>query len=97
MSRQANKVCSMRPVRPELVMVALAEEASFARHFEKILRRDNIPVTVRNQNEPTGRFRIGLWVPRTLMERAIRLLKSENALDGFYEALSEPTPIDGSD
>jgi hypothetical protein len=97
MSRQANKVSSMRPARPELVMVALAEEASFARHFEKILRRDNIPVKIRNQHEPTGRFRIGLWVPRTLMERALRLLQSENALDGFYEALSEPTPIDGSE
>jgi len=97
MNRQTNKMCPMRPARPELVMVALAEEASFARHFEKILRRDNIPVKVRNQDEPTGRFRIGLWVPRTLMERAIRLLQSENALDGFYEALSEPTPIDGSE
>jgi hypothetical protein len=97
MHRPTNKMCPMRPARPELVMVALAEEASFARHFEKILRRDNIPVKVRNEHEPTGRFRIGLWVPRTLMERAIRLLQSENALDGFYEALSGPTPIDGSD
>ena len=97
MSRQTNKVCSMHPAGPELVMVALAEEASFARHFEKILRRDNIPVKVRNHDEPAGRFRIGLWVPRTLMERAIRLLKSENALDGFYEALSGPTPIDDPD
>jgi hypothetical protein len=52
MQRQTNKMCSMHPARPELVMVALAEEASFARHFEKILRRDNIPVKVRNQHEP---------------------------------------------
>lgn len=97
MSRQTNKVCPMHPVGPELVMVALAEEASFAQHFERILRRDNIPVKVRNHDEPTGGFRIGLWVPRTLMVRAIRLLQSENALDGFYEALSGPTPIDDSD
>ena len=97
MPRQANKAWNATPVRKGLVMVALAEEASFARHFQKILRRDNIPVEVRSQNESSGNFRIGLWVPRTLMARAIRLLQSENALDRFYEALTEAPPDDEID
>ncbi len=96
MTRQANKTGAFCPARPELVMVALAEEGSFARHFQKILRRDNIPVTIRSQHDSSGRFRIGLWVPRTLMDRAIRLLQSENALDEFYEPMSEIASDDGT-
>ena len=95
MSRQTNKTWTAGTARPELVMVALAEENSFARHFQKILRRDNIPVSIRSQTDSSGQFRIGLWVPRTLMDRAIRLLRSENAIDGYYEPMSEAVSDEG--
>jgi hypothetical protein len=93
MQKEAKQAVKRRDRRPDLVKIAFAEEPIMARHFQKILLRDNIHAVLRAEPEKPEGFRIALWVPRRSWDRAARLLQSENALDSFYEALIEPTDV----
>ncbi len=97
MAEESKQSVSCRHRRPNLVLVALAEEPTLARHFQKILQRDNIHVVLRMEPNRSDGFRVALWVPKGLSDRAFRLLQSENALDSFYETLIQSPIYDSED
>jgi hypothetical protein len=70
----------------ELVVIAYAEDLEQARDFETLLKNNDIPVMVKQQeSEISGRRSIAVMVPEEYVDEAHVVIESQSAYDDFYD------------
>jgi hypothetical protein len=70
----------------ELVVIAYAEDLEQARDFETLLKNNDIPVMVKQQeSEISGHRSIAVMVPEEYVDEAHVVIESQSAYDDFYD------------
>ena len=74
----------------ELVTVAFADNADQAKDYETILKSNDIPVIIREQDEQeTNGKVIAVMVPEDFIDEAHVVIESQDAYDDFYDLALE--------
>jgi hypothetical protein len=76
----------------ELVAVAFTEDAELARDYETLLKNNDIPVIIKEQDESAqdGGKGIAVMVPEDFLDEAHVIIESQDTYDDFYDfALEE--------
>ena len=74
----------------ELVTVAFADSADQAKDYEAILKSNDIPVIIREQDEQeTNGKVIAVMVPEDFLDEAHVVIESQDAYDDFYDLALE--------
>ena len=70
----------------ELVVIAYADDLEQARDFETLLKNNDIPAMVKQQeDEDGGRSSIAVMVPEEFVDEAHVVIESQSAYDDFYD------------
>lgn len=71
----------------ELVVVATADTAEEAREYEKLLKNNDIPAMVKQQqDEFTESRRFVVMTPEDMADEAHVIIESQDAYDDFYDS-----------
>jgi hypothetical protein len=74
----------------ELVTVAFADNADQARDYETVLKSNDIPVIIKEQDEQeTNGKVIAVMVPEDFLDEAHVVIESQDAYDDFYDLALE--------
>jgi len=82
MPKRAKKTQKTQVKLPELVTVTLAEDIEQAKEYERLLKDNNIPAAL---NDDQGPVNIPIVVPVEYLEEAQIVLDSLSAFDDFYD------------
>jgi hypothetical protein len=90
MAKHSQKGRRPRTKVQELVTVAFADSADQAKDYEAILKSNDIPVIIREQDEqePNGKV-IAVMVPEDFLDEAHVVIESQDAYDDFYDLALE--------
>jgi len=70
----------------EFVVVTHAEDLEQARDYETLLKTNDIPATIKEQNEEsTNGKSIAVMVPEDFIDEAHVVIESQDAYDDFYD------------
>jgi hypothetical protein len=71
----------------ELVSIAFTEDAELARDYETLLKNNDIPVIIKQEDQPeqTDGKGIAVMVPEDFLDEAHVIIESQNAYDDFYD------------
>ncbi|UCD58730.1 MAG: hypothetical protein JSV16_06375 [Candidatus Hydrogenedentota bacterium] len=100
MAKRPKKTQKTQARVQDLVVVAFAEDMEQAKDREALLRSNDIPAIVRQQDEEsTDAKGIAIMVPEECLDEAHVVIESQDAYDDFYDlALDEEEEADfGSD
>jgi hypothetical protein len=100
MAKRPKKTQKTQARVQDLVVVAFAEDMEQAKDREALLRSNDIPAIVRQQDEEsTDTKGIAIMVPEEFLDEAHVVIESQDAYDDFYDlALDEEEEADfGSD
>jgi hypothetical protein len=90
MARRSQKNRKSQTKVQELVTVAFADNADQAKDYETILKSNDIPVVIREQDEQgTNGKVIAVMVPEDLLDEAHVVIESQDAYDDFYDLALE--------
>jgi hypothetical protein len=80
----------------DFVVVAFVEDLEQAKDYETLLKTNDIPSVISEQNEPSmGTKGIAVMVPEDFLDEAHVVIESQDAYDDFYDfALEEDTDDD---
>lgn len=75
----------------ELVVVAYTEDIDQAKDYETLLKNNEIPILIKQQENPQGRRKnFAIMVPEDYVDEAHVIIESQDAYDDFYDfALDE--------
>jgi hypothetical protein len=68
----------------DFVAVALARDETEAKDYEALLAGDNIPVTIKRQDDEAGDG-FAVMVPEEFVDEAYVIIESQDAYDDFYD------------
>jgi hypothetical protein len=92
MAKRSQKGRKSRTKVQELVTVVFADNAEQAKDYEAILRSNDIPVTIKEQDEQgTDGKVIVVMVPEEFIDEAHVVIESQDAYDDFYDLALEDT------
>jgi len=98
MAKRSQKGRKSQTKVQELVTVAFADSVEQAKDYEAILRSNDIPVTIKEQDEQeTNDKVIAVMVPEEFLDEANVVIESQDAYDDFYDLASEDTDEDDFD
>lgn len=82
----------------ELVTVTFVEDAEQAKDYETLLKTNDIPATIKEQNdESNGCKSIAVMVPEEFLDEAHVVIESQDAYDDFYDLALEENDDFGDD
>jgi hypothetical protein len=84
----------------ELIIVAFAEDLDQARDYEALLKSNDIPVLIKQQDNAAGdgRRNIAVMVPEEFIDEAHVVIESQDSFDDIYELpLDEQEDVFGSE
>jgi len=92
MARRTQKGRKSRTKVQELVTVVFADNTEQAKDYEAILKSNEIPVTIKEQDEQQedGKI-IAVMVPEDFLDEANVVIESQDAYDDFYDLALEDT------
>jgi len=86
MAKRSKKTQKSRAKLHDLVIVAFAEDWEQAKDREALLRNNDIPAVVRQQDEESAGARsIAIMVPEEFLDEAHVVIESQDAYDDFYD------------
>ncbi len=90
MAKHSQKGRRPRTKVQELVTVAFADSADQAKDYEAVLKSNDIPVIIREQDEQkmNGKV-IAVMVPEDFLDEAHVVIESQDAYDDFYDLALE--------
>ncbi len=92
MAKRSQKGRKSRTKIQELVTVVLADNAEQAKDYETILKSNDIPVTIKEQDEQEENGKvIAVMVPEDFLDEANVVIESQDAYDDFYDLALEDT------
>lgn len=87
MAKRARKTEKSQTNVQELVMVAFAEDWEQAKDYETLLKSNDIPVIIKEQDESEQSEvkGIAVMVPEEFLDEAHVVIESQDAYDDFYD------------
>ena len=87
MAKRPKKAQKSQAKLQELVTLAFTEDAEQAKDYETLLKNNDIPAVIRqqDQSQPTGAEGIAVMVPEDLLDEAHVIIESQDAYDDFYD------------
>ena len=89
MARRPKKTQKTQAKLQDFVIVTFAEDLEQAKEREALLRNNDIPAIVRQQDEESPRHRrakgIAIMVPEEFLDEAHVVIESQDAYDDFYD------------
>ena len=90
MAKRLRKVRKSKEQLQEFAIVTLAEDTEQAKEYETLLKANDIPVVVKEQQEDsTNPKGIAIMVPEDFLDEAHVIIESQDAYDDFYDFTSE--------
>ena len=90
MTRRSQKGRRPQTKVQELVTVAFADSVEQAKDYETVLKSNDIPVVIREQDEQeTNGKVIAVMVPEDFLDEAHAVIESQDAYDDFYDLALE--------
>ena len=83
----------------ELVLVTFAEDSEQAKEYEALLKTNDIPSLVKQQNgsQGDGADKFAIMVPEEFLDEAHVIIESQDAYDDFYDLALEDNEADDFD
>ena len=98
MAKRGRKSQKSQSKLNEYVIVTFAEDMEEAKNYEALLKADDIPVIIKEQDEqfisPEG---IAVMVPEDFLDEAYVIVESQDTYDQLYDFASENENADDSD
>ena len=85
MTKRSRKAQKSQTNLQEFVVVSFAEDLERARDYETLLRTNDIPVTIKQEQQPTDDKGIAVMVPEDFIDEAHVIIESQDAYDDFYD------------
>jgi hypothetical protein len=97
MARRTPKARKSQTKLQELVVVTFAADMEEARDYETLLKSNDIPATIKEQNDGSIEdTKIAVMVPEDFLDEAHVIIESQDAYDDFYDfALDNDEEDDG--
>ena len=91
MAKRSRKAQKSQTKLQEFVVVTFVEDLEQAREYETLLKTNDIPATIREQDEQSINDKgIAVMVPEDFLDEAHVIIESQDAYDDFYDfALEE--------
>ncbi len=90
MARHSKKDQKTQSKLQGFVVVALTKNLEQAREYETLLKVNDIPAIITEQEEPSiGDKDIAVMVPEDCLDEAHVIIESQDAYDDFYDFTSE--------
>lgn len=91
MTKRSRKTQKTQINPRELVMVSFTEEIDQAKDYETLLKVNDIPVMIKEQDESQSDRTKGfaILVPEDFVDEAHVIIESENAYEDFYDFSSD--------
>ena len=99
MAKRSKKNQNSQAKLQDFVVVTFVEDLEQAREYETLLKNNDIPAVISEQNEPSmGTKGIAVMVPEEFLDEAHVVIESQDAYDDFYDfALEEEETDDDFD
>jgi hypothetical protein len=101
MAKRSSRTQKSQTKLQELVTVAFAEDMDQARDYEALLKSNDIPAIIKEQNEPSKNEKaivvIAVMVPEEFLDEAHVVIESQDAYDDFYDFALEDEDNDDFD
>jgi len=82
----------------DFIIVAFAKDMEQARDYEALLKNNDIPAAIREQNEQSTNTKgIAVMVPEDFLDEAHVVIESQDAYDDFYDSALEDEAEDDFD
>jgi len=96
MTKRSRKIRKSQAELPEFIVVAFAEDMEQAKEYEALLKSNDIPAIVKEQDDPRsdGVKSITVMVPEEFIDEAHVVVESQDAYDDFYDLTSEEEDSD---
>jgi len=92
MAKRTKKTEKTQSNMQGLVVVTLTKDLEQAREYEILLKVNDIPATIKEQQEDSiGAKDIAVMVPEEYLDEAHVIIESQDAYDDFYDFASEET------
>ena len=86
MAKRSKKAQKSQTKLQEFVVVAFAEELEKARGYETLLKSNDIPAVIKEQDEQSMNAEsIAVMVPEDCLDEAHVVIESQDAYDDFYD------------
>jgi len=96
MAKRPKKIGKSQAKLQELVIVTFAEDLEQAKDYESLLKSNDIPVIIKEQDEESADTTgIAVMVPEDFLDEAHVVIESQDAYDDFYDSALEED--DGSE
>lgn len=92
MTKRSHKTQKTQTKLQELVTVTFAEDSKQARDYETLLKVNDIPAIIKEQNQDgklTDAKGIAVMVPEDFLDEAHVVIESQNTYDDFYDIALE--------
>jgi len=99
MAKHRRKTQKSQAKLQELATVAFTEDAEQARDYETLLKNNDIPVIIEEQDQSAqgGGKGIAVMVPEDFLDEAHVIIESQDAYDDFYDFALEDEDEDDFD
>ena len=87
MAKHSKKAQKSQTKLQEFVIVAFAEDMEEARNYAALLKANDIPAAIKEQDESqqVGTKSIAVMVPEDFLDEAHVVIESQDAYDDFYD------------
>ena len=90
MAKRPKKTQKSQSELQDFVVVTFAMDIEQAKDYETLLKNDDIPAFIKEQNEePMSTKGIAVMVPEDFLDEAHVVVESQNAYDDFYDLALE--------
>ncbi len=98
MAKRSQKAQKSQPELQEFVVVTFAKDLEQARDYETLLKTNDIPATIKEQDEQSINAKgIAVMVPEDFLDEAHVIIESQDAYDDFYDFSLEDEDDDDFD
>ncbi len=98
MAKRSKKNQKMQTKLQDFVAVTFVEDLEQAKEYETLLKTNDIPAVVSEQNEPSMDTKaIAVMVPEDFLDEAHVVIESQDAYDDFYDFAVEDENDDDFD
>ena len=90
MAKRLGKIKKANDELQEFAIVTLAEDPEQAKEYETLLKANDIPAVIKEQQEDSTNVKgIAIMVPEDFLDEAHVIIESQDAYDDFYDFTSE--------
>ena len=98
MAKRTPKAQKSQPELQEFVVVTFAKDLEQARDYETLLKTNDIPATIKEQDEQSINAKgLAVMVPEDFLDEAHVIIESQDAYDDFYDSSLEDEDNDDFD